>query len=74
MCDAIQNDDGAYHNSECYCHKDQGAGYSYDDEYGPCAFCLGEFSSGQVICAGQNNVLRLCPDYGPKGGEINGGI
>lgn len=25
---------------ECYCNEDQGAGYTYDDEHGPCGYCL----------------------------------
>ena len=26
----------------CICDEDQGAGYTYEDEYGDCNFCLGK--------------------------------
>lgn len=26
---------------ECYCDEDQGAGYTYQDEYGECDVCRG---------------------------------
>lgn len=29
----------------CYCDEDQGAGYTFDDEHGPCDFCLGKCSN-----------------------------
>jgi len=25
--------------NECYCGEDQGAGYTFEDEYGPCKHC-----------------------------------
>lgn len=28
--------------TECICNEDQGAGYTYRDEYGDCNFCEGE--------------------------------
>lgn len=27
---------------ECYCDEDQGAGYTYDDEFGSCHHCFGD--------------------------------
>jgi hypothetical protein len=30
-------------NGECYCNKDQGAGYSYSDEHGECDVCLSKY-------------------------------
>ena len=62
MCDCIYWDCGDKHHSKCYCHEDQGSGYTYQDEYGDCAFCLGEFEEGTVIGADQYNDLRICPD------------
>jgi hypothetical protein len=60
-CGATQNDDGLFHYSECYCNNDQGCGYTHEDEYGPCAFCQGLFVPGQIICADEHNILRICP-------------
>ena len=28
-------------HENCYCNEDQGAGYTYSDEYGDCDYCLG---------------------------------
>ena len=66
MCNAVQNDCGHFHHSACYCNEDQGAGYTYNDEYGDCAFCEGKFREGTIICSGPNNVLRVCPDITKK--------
>lgn len=63
MCDATGNDCGHSHHLECYCAEDQGGGYTFDDEYGSCDFCLGNFTVGTLICADQSNVLRVCPDF-----------
>jgi len=60
-CGATENDCGHTHHNSCYCHEDQGSGYTYGDEYGDCAFCAGEFTEGQVICADEHNELRVCP-------------
>lgn len=62
MCDAISNDCGHDHHSSCFCDEDQGGGYTHDDEYGPCDFCEGLFEEGRSVCAGPDNVQRLCPD------------
>ena len=62
MCDATAGDSGRSHWSACYCHEEQGGGYTYNDEYGDCAFCRGEFEEGTVICADKHNDLRGCPD------------
>ena len=61
-CCATPDDSGNTHYSACYCDVDQGTGYTYRDEYGSCVFCDGLFEEGQVICAGEYNVLRVCPD------------
>lgn len=60
-CGGTLNDCGHTHHEECYCDEDQGGGYTYSDEYGPCAFCNGEFEVGETICADQHNQLRICP-------------
>lgn len=62
MCDSTSNDCGHNHHNECYCDEDQGSGYTYSDEYGPCEFCLGNFQSGTIICTDPHNVMRICPD------------
>jgi hypothetical protein len=41
-CGGTAGDNGVVHHSGCYCKEDQGHGYTYDDEYGACAFCLGD--------------------------------
>lgn len=61
-CDAIKNDCGHIHHKFCYCNEKQGRNYTYNDEYGACAFCLGQFTIGQVICADRYNKLRVCPE------------
>lgn len=61
-CDAENTDSGNSHWSSCYCAEDQGSGYTFDDEYGACDFCLGKFLPGQVICAGSDGVMRVCPE------------
>jgi len=63
-CGAIENDCGHTHHIRCYCHEDQGSGYTYQDEYGDCAYCTGEFKAGEIICADEANVLRVCPGDG----------
>jgi len=63
FCDAISNDCGHSHHDKCYCHEDQGGDHTYSDEYGDCAFCLGEFDTGLKICADKSNTLRVCPAY-----------
>jgi len=30
-----------YEPLECFCHQDEGGGYTYQDEYGDCDYCLG---------------------------------
>lgn len=61
-CQAEVNDCGHSHHDRCYCNEDQGAGYTYSDEYGDCPFCSGEFEGGTRICADKSNVLRKCPE------------
>ena len=34
---------------ECYCHQDQGCGYTLEDEYGACDYC-----NGLMRCTGCN--------------------
>lgn len=63
-CGAIKDDCGHTHHTMCYCQEDQGGGYTYDDEYGKCAFCLDEFVIGNIICADEYNDLRICPVNG----------
>jgi hypothetical protein len=65
-CTATPGDCGHAHHDKCYCHEDQGAGYTYQDEYGDCDFCLGLFQTGQVICADESNSQRICPDSIPQ--------
>lgn len=60
-CDAEPNDCGHTHHDQCYCSEDQGSGYTYSDEYGDCAFCSDEFKEGTLICAGSDNIVRVCP-------------
>jgi len=60
-CGALENDCGHTHHEECYCFETQGSGYTYNDEYGDCAFCEGLFAVGESICADASNQLRVCP-------------
>lgn len=60
QCEYMAGDCGHAHHTECYCNEDQGSGYTFDDEYGPCAFCEGSFSTGQRIGANRSNVLVVC--------------
>lgn len=34
--------------TECYCNEDQGAGYTFEDEHGPCDVCLGKQKEVEV--------------------------
>jgi len=61
-CNAEPTDSGITHYTKCYCNQKQGGGYTYRDEYGKCAFCLGEFEEDVTICANEYNELRVCPD------------
>ena len=63
MCDATTNDCGHDHHDSCFCNEDQGAGYTYNDEYSDCCFCAQEFEIGTVVCAGPDNIMRRCPDH-----------
>ena len=62
-CGALMNDCGHDHHTACYCDDDQGSGYTYSDEYDDCAFCMGQFSVGTIVCADKYNNLRECPEW-----------
>jgi hypothetical protein len=40
---------------KCICNEDQGAGYTYQDEYGDCNYCLGE----PARCSECNSTRKL---------------
>lgn len=63
MCNAEMTDSGVTHHDSCYCDEDQGCGYTFSDEYGPCEFCSGTFETGTLICADEHNEPRVCPDF-----------
>jgi hypothetical protein len=46
--------------TSCYCNEDQGYGYTYNDEYGSCAFCDGLFEEEQTIGYDINGELCIC--------------
>ena len=37
--DSTYSDNYYYMPTECYCDADQGCGYTFNDEYGPCDYC-----------------------------------